>query len=165
MVLFKASSAFRSGRLTAGTIIWVLEDLRECQSTAARVGRAPGNTWARRCLSATTQVVAAITAVRSKGRRKVRLAAANGSPIHVEGEATLNFKRNGRQCEMKFLDADVRRPLAAVGAIVDEGNTVVFSAQGAYIQNDTTKERIPMIRRVASSCWKSRRARRTARWG
>ena len=85
--------------------------------------------------------------VRSKGTKKVKLAAANGSPIHVEGEATLNFKRNGKQCAMRFLDADVKRPLAAVSAIVDEGNTVVFSARGAYIENDVTKEKIPMIRR------------------
>ena len=85
--------------------------------------------------------------VRSKGTRKVKLAAANGSPIHVEGEATLNFSKGGKRCAMKFLDADVKRPLAAVSAIVDEGNTVVFSARGAYIENDTTKERMPMIRK------------------
>ena len=85
--------------------------------------------------------------VRSKGVKKVKLAAANGSPIHVEGEVTLNFSRGGKRCAMKFLDADVKRPLAAVSAIVDEGNTVVFSTRGAYIENDLTKEKIPMVRR------------------
>jgi len=34
--------------------------------------------------------------VRSRGTRKVKLAAANGSPIHVQGEATLNFSRGGQ---------------------------------------------------------------------
>ena len=63
------------------------------------------------------------------------------------GEATLNFSRGGKRCAMKFLDADVKRPLAAVSAIVDEGNTVVFSARGAYIENDATKERMPMTRK------------------
>ena len=64
---------------------------------------------------------------RSKGGKSVRLAAANGSPIHVEGGATLQFVRAGWRCAMKFLDADVKRPLAAVCAIVDSGNDIVLS--------------------------------------
>ena len=48
---------------------------------------------------------------------------------------------------MKFLDADVKRPLAAVSAIVDEGNKVVFSTKESYIENEVTKERIPLIRK------------------
>ena len=84
---------------------------------------------------------------RTKGGVKVKLAAANGSPIKVEGEAKLHFKRGGRRCEMRFLDADVRRPLAAVSAIVDEGNDVHFSKSGSYILNVATGERIPMVRR------------------
>ena len=48
---------------------------------------------------------------------------------------------------MRFLDADVKRPLGAVSAIVDEGNDVIFSAKGSYIENCETKERIPMIRK------------------
>ena len=97
--------------------------------------------------------------VKNKGTKKVKLAAANGSPIHVEGEATLNFKRGGKQCAMKFLDADVKRPLAAVSAIVDEGNTVVFSTRGSYIENDLTKDRIPWCARMASSFWSCRQRR------
>ena len=42
---------------------------------------------------------------------------------------------------MRFLDADMRRPLGAVSAIVDEGNIVVFSKSGSFIQNDATGER------------------------
>ena len=48
---------------------------------------------------------------------------------------------------MNFLDADVRRPLGAVSAIVDGGNTVVFSARGSVIVNDATGERIPLVRK------------------
>ena len=85
--------------------------------------------------------------VRCKRNKQIKLAAANGSPIHVEGDATLNFKRGDRNCAMKFLDADVKRPLAAVSAIVDEGNKVVFDTNEAYIENNATKERIPMVRK------------------
>ena len=42
----------------------------------------------------------------------VKLAAANGRPIRVERDAKLEFVRDGKTCNMKFLDADVKRPLA-----------------------------------------------------
>ena len=63
---------------------------------------------------------------RTKSKKAVKLAAANGSPIRVEGDARLEFIRDGMKCSMKFLDADVKRTLASVSAIVDEGNVVVF---------------------------------------
>ena len=62
---------------------------------------------------------------RTKSKKAVKLAAASGSPIRVEGDARLEFIRDGMKCSMKFLDADVKRPLASVSAIVDEGNVVV----------------------------------------
>ena len=48
---------------------------------------------------------------------------------------------------MTFLDADVKRLLAHVGATVDEGNVVVFGQQDSYIENMSTGHRIPMRRR------------------
>ena len=43
---------------------------------------------------------------------------------------------------MRFLDRDVGKPLAAVSAMNDEGNTVVFSRKwGSYIENDCTGEK------------------------
>ena len=51
---------------------------------------------------------------RTKSKKAVKLAAANGSPIRVEGDARLEFIRDGMKCSMKFLDADVKRPLASV---------------------------------------------------
>ena len=48
---------------------------------------------------------------------------------------------------MKFLDADVKRPLASVSAIVDEGNVVVFGQHESFIENVRMGQRIPMCRR------------------
>ena len=48
---------------------------------------------------------------------------------------------------MKFLDADVKRPLASVAAMVDEGNRVIFASQNSYVENVATGERIPMRRK------------------
>jgi len=80
--------------------------------------------------------------------KKPKLAAANGTCIEVDGEALLEFKMSGRRCGMKFLDADVKKPLGAVSAMVDEGNTVVFSRKwGSFVENDITSERIPMSRK------------------
>ena len=77
--------------------------------------------------------------------RKPRLAAANGTSIEVEGEAMLDFEMMGRKCCMKVLDADVKKPLGSVSAMVEEGNTGVFSKKwGSYVENDTTGEKIPL---------------------
>ena len=38
--------------------------------------------------------------------------AANCSPTRVEGNARLELIRDGKTCNMKFLDVDVKRPLA-----------------------------------------------------
>ena len=62
--------------------------------------------------------------------------------------ARLEFIRNGMICSMKFLDADVRRPLASVSAIVDEGNVVEFGQHESFIENVSTGQRIPMWRRT-----------------
>ena len=84
---------------------------------------------------------------RTKSKKAVKLAAANGSPIRVEGDARLEFIRDGMKCSMKSLDADVKRPLASVSAIVDEGNVVVFGQHESFIENVSTGQRIPMCRR------------------
>ena len=48
---------------------------------------------------------------------------------------------------MKFLDADVKKPLAAVSEMVDAGNTVVFSKSGSYVEEGKTGERIELARK------------------
>ena len=90
--------------------------------------------------------------------KKPKLAAASGTEIGVEGEAVLEFEMEGKMCGMKFLDADVKKPLGAVSAMVDEGNTVVFSRKwGSYVENDETKQRIPMERSGGTYVMKLRR--------
>ena len=45
---------------------------------------------------------------------------------------------------MKFLDANIRRPLASVSAMFDERNVVVFGPQDAYVENTSTGQRNSM---------------------
>ena len=55
---------------------------------------------------------------RTKATKTVRMAAVSGSPIHIEGDARLEFVRDGKRCNMKFVDAAVRRPLTSVSAML-----------------------------------------------
>ena len=84
---------------------------------------------------------------RRKLDKKPKLIAANGSKIEVTGEAILNFNKGERECAMKFLEADVKKPLAAVSAIVEEGNIVVLTAEGGYIKNKMSGEEIKIERK------------------
>ena len=85
---------------------------------------------------------------RKKIAEKPKLVAANGTEITVDGEAVLEFRKHGgKKCALKFLDADVKKPLAAVSAMVDAGNTVVFSKKGSYIEENSTGERIKLVRK------------------
>ena len=47
----------------------------------------------------------------------------------------------------EVLDADVKRRLASVSALVDGGSAVVLGQQESYIGNECTGQRIPMSRR------------------
>ena len=77
---------------------------------------------------------------RTKATEAVRLAA-DGGPIRVEGDARVEFVRDGKKCNMKLLDADVQRPLASVSGTVDEENIVVFGSQASYIKNTSALAR------------------------
>ena len=59
----------------------------------------------------------------------------------------MEFMRAGRTCSMKFLDANVKRPLASVSAIIDQGNRVVFDPHESYVENVATGQRLPMVRK------------------
>ena len=59
----------------------------------------------------------------------------------------LEFETKGRKCEMKFLEADVKRPLGSVADIMDGGNRVVFQNSGSYIENEKSGEKLWMERR------------------
>ena len=81
-------------------------------------------------------------------KKKVKLVAANGSPIDVHGEKMIEFQVNGgRRCAMNYLVTGVKKPLASVGAIVDGGNRVIFDADGSFIENKATGERIALKRK------------------
>ena len=84
-----------------------------------------------------------------KLKRAVRLSAANGQEMKVDGEKQVRFESDGRRCGMNFLVTDVKKPLAAVSAIVDEGNVVVFGPGpwGSFIQNVGSGEKIFMERK------------------
>ena len=59
----------------------------------------------------------------------------------------LEFWAKGKRGQMEFLEAGVKRPLGSVAEIVDEGNIVMFSNNGSYIQNEATGEKLWMERR------------------
>ncbi len=48
---------------------------------------------------------------------------------------------------MCFLDADVKRPLASVSAIVDQGSKVVFGPDACYVEHVATGQKMPMARK------------------
>ena len=62
----------------------------------------------------------------------------NGSPIRDEGVAKLEYIRGGMRCNIRYLAADVKRPVAAMIAIVDEGDVVVFGPHDHYAENMNT---------------------------
>ena len=84
---------------------------------------------------------------RTKATKTVRLAAASGCPRRVERDARLEFVEEGKKCNMKFLDADVKRSMASVSANLDAGTIVVFGPWESYIENTNIGWRIPMSRK------------------
>ena len=81
----------------------------------------------------------------------MKFEAADGTEIKNYGVNTVEFKAGARRimCSMKFNVADVRKPLAAVSAMVDAGNRVVFEKRdtGSYVENLSNGERIYLERK------------------
>ena len=86
---------------------------------------------------------------RTKATKTVRMAAVSGSPIRIEGDARLEFVRDGKMCNMTFVDTAARRPLTSVSAMSTKGNVVGFGQQDSHIENTSTGQRIPKNRRNA----------------
>ena len=84
------------------------------------------------------------------GKSAVKLEAANGTPIETYGEKLVKFEMDGVKSKagMRFLVTDVRKPLAAVSAIVEAGNEVVFKpgARDSFILNPRTGEKVQLKR-------------------
>ena len=85
---------------------------------------------------------------KAKSKKNMKLAVANGTSIAVKGDAELRFQGpSGNRCSMKFLDAGVKKPLASVSSMVDQGSRVVFDADGSYVEHVASSNRIPMMRK------------------
>ena len=84
------------------------------------------------------------------GRSKIRLEAANETPIETYGERLVKFEMEGvkGKAGMRFLMTDVQKPLAAVSAIVEAGNEVVFrnGTHDSFIRNPRTGEKVQLKR-------------------
>ncbi len=74
--------------------------------------------------------------------------AANGGCIESLGQRKVKgVNDNGDQCCGKFEVCNVTKPLGAVSTMIDQGNRVVFDADGSYIENKATKKRTTLRRR------------------
>ena len=62
----------------------------------------------------------------------VKLTTASGSPTRVGGDAMLECVRESRRSNVKFLDADVQRPLASASAVADGKRTWWSKHQKAH---------------------------------
>ena len=84
------------------------------------------------------------------GKTKIKLEAANGTPIETYGEKLVKFEMEGvkGKAGVKFLMTDVQKPLAAVSAIVEAGNEVVFRSgtNDSFIRNPKTGEKVQLKR-------------------
>ena len=68
---------------------------------------------------------------------------------------------------MNYLMTGVKKPLTSVGAIVDGGNRVIFDADGSFIENKATRERIALLRKDGTFMMEMQvgpRRLRTMRW-
>ena len=86
--------------------------------------------------------------------RALKLRTANGGEMRHYGEKRVTFRYPGGEGRdpvgLKFQVTDVKRPLLAVRRLVEKGNTVVMSEKGSYIENKTTRIRIPMVKKAGS---------------
>ena len=77
-----------------------------------------------------------LAALRRNLAKKAKLAAASETKIEVHAEAVLEFEENRNQCGMRSRDSDVKKLVAAVSAMSDDGNNVVFSKKWEKLHRD-----------------------------
>ena len=77
-------------------------------------------------------------------RRGVLYEVANGERIPNLGERIFTgvTDKEGHSRTIKAQVCEVSKPLMSVSRLVKAGNSVVFSAQGSYIEDDASGERI-----------------------
>ena len=78
-------------------------------------------------------------------RRGVQYELASGDRIPNLGEKNFTaFGDEGQARNIKAQVCDVNKPLMSVSKMVQANNTIVFSKRGSYIEDDFTKERLPL---------------------
>ena len=82
----------------------------------------------------------------SESEKGIGFVAANGTRMENYGGTKVKFKNEGKVKAMNFSVTDCKKPLAAVSKIVDKGNRVVFDADGSFIENKVTGEKIALER-------------------
>ena len=84
-------------------------------------------------------------------KQGARYIAANGSVMTNVGQKKLLFQTNqGTINAITFQATGVRKPLAAVSRIVENGNRVVFSPEGSFIEHIGTGKRIDLEREAGT---------------
>ena len=84
-------------------------------------------------------------------KQGARYIAANGSVMTNVGQKKLLFQtKDGTINAITFQATGVRKPLAAVSRIVENGNRVVFSPEGSFIEHIGTGQRIDLEREAGT---------------
>ena len=77
--------------------------------------------------------------------------AANGSRVYNEGVARLQGQvAGGHTVGLDWQVAKVEKPLISTHLLSQAGNTVTYTGTGGYIENDSTKDRIPFTKENGS---------------
>ena len=72
--------------------------------------------------------------------------AANGTQIKVHGRKSISgMTDDWKGLTMEAEVADVKKPLGSVHRICAAGNTVVFTEQGGYVQNNATNKKTEIL--------------------
>ena len=83
------------------------------------------------------------TKMGAAARRGVEYGVANGVTIPNLGEKTFTFQTmEGAERKITAQLCDVNKGLLSVGKVANAGNTVVFTRDGSFIEDDSTGERI-----------------------
>ena len=80
--------------------------------------------------------------------KNISFIVANGTKMKNYGAVKVDFENGGKAMSMGFHATTVKKPLAAVCRISDQGNKVCFGPkpEDNYIQNVQTGEKIKMVR-------------------
>ena len=82
-------------------------------------------------------------------RRGVQYVGATGDNTPNKGEADIAFfTPDGQQRLTTFQNAGVGMPILSISLITEEGNDVLFSKNGGYIEHLASGVRTPLVKRL-----------------